>query len=298
MVYIPEGVFSAMPTPFKKDESLDLEAIRSLIQFYMKAGLNGVLVLGSSGELAMLTDREVEQAVDAAVDEANGKTRIIVGTGAPSTKKTIQFTKYAKDAGADAALVVTPYYFHPSAVGMKDHYVAVARETEFPIIVYNIPSFAGNVATPDMVYRFSQEEYIVGIKDSSGAIFDLTEIIRLSPQRLSVLCGWDPLLMAGLLLGAKGGMLGSAAVAPKLVLDLYKASLDKRVDEARDLQKRVHFIFRAMFVGTFPAALKTALNLMGLPGGFVRSPLENLKTAEIARVRFDLERAGVLEQLE
>jgi len=298
LVYTPEGIFSAMPTPFKKDESLDLDAIRTLIRFYIEAGLNGVLVLGTSGELAMLTDREVEQVVSAAVDEAKGKTRIVVGTGAPSTKKTVQLTQYAKDAGADAALVVTPYYFHPGAVGVKDHYVAVARETQFPIIVYNIPSFAGNAITPDMIYRFSQEEYIVGIKDSSGAIFDLTEIIRLSPQRISVLCGWDPLLMAGLFLGAKGGMLGTAAVAPKLVLDLYKASLDKRVDEARDLQKRVHFIFRAMFVGTFPAALKAALNLMGLPGGFVRSPLENLKTAEMARVRFDLERAGVLEQLE
>ena len=298
MVYTPEGIFSAMPTPFKKDESLDLEGIRTLIQFYMEAGLSGVLVLGTSGELTMLTDRELEQVVDTAVDEANGKTKVIVGTGMPSTRKTIQFTKYVKDAGADAALVVTPYYFHPSAVGMKDHYVAIARETRFPIIVYNIPSFAGNAITPDMIYRFSQEEYIVGIKDSSGAIFDLTEIIRLSPKRFSILCGWDPLLMAGLLLGAKGGMLGSAAVAPKLVLDLYKASLEKRVDEARDLQKRVHFIFRAMFVGTFPAALKAALNLVGLPGGFVRSPLENLKTAEMARVRFDLERAGVLEQLE
>jgi len=287
-----------MPTPFEKDESLDLEAMRTLIRFYMKAGLNGILVLGTSGELAMLTDREVEQAVDAAVDEANGKTKIIIGTGTPSTKKTIQFTKYAKNAGADAALVVTPYYFHPTAVGMKNHYVAVARETKFPIIVYNIPSFAGNTITPNMIYRLSQEKYIVGIKDSSGAIFDLTEIIRLSPQRLSILCGWDPLLMTGLLLGAKGGMLGTAAVAPKLLLDLYKACLDKRVDEARDLQKKVHFIFRAMFVGTFPAALKAALNLMGLPGGFVRSPLENLKTAEMARVRFDLERAGVLEQLE
>jgi len=298
LVYTPEGIFSAMPTPFEKDESLDLEAMRTLIRFYMKAGLNGILVLGTSGELAMLTDREVEQAVDAAVDEANGKTKIIIGTGTPSTKKTIQFTKYAKNAGADAALVVTPYYFHPTAVGMKNHYVAVARETKFPIIVYNIPSFAGNTITPNMIYRLSQEKYIVGIKDSSGAIFDLTEIIRLSPQRLSILCGWDPLLMTGLLLGAKGGMLGTAAVAPKLLLDLYKACLDKRVDEARDLQKKVHFIFRAMFVGTFPAALKAALNLMGLPGGFVRSPLENLKTAEMARVRFDLERAGVLEQLE
>ena len=287
-----------MPTPFEKDESLDPEAMRTLIRFYMKAGLNGILVLGTSGELAMLTDREVEQAVDAAVDEANGKTKIIIGTGTPSTKKTIQLTKYAKNAGADAALVVTPYYFHPSAIGMKDHYVAVARETKFPIIVYNIPSFAGNAITPDMIYRFLQEKYIVGIKDSSGAIFDLTETIRLSPQRFSILCGWDPLLMAGLLLGAKGGMLGTAAVAPKLLLDLYKACLDKRVDEAGDLQKRVHLIFRAMFVGTFPAALKAALNLMGLPGGFVRSPLENLKTAEMARVRFDLERAGVLEQLE
>ena len=155
MVYTPEGIFSAMPTPFKKDESLDLEALRTLIQFYMKAELNGVLVLGTSGELAMLKDREVEQVVDTAVDEANGKTKIIVGTGAPSTKKAIQFTKYAKDAGADAALIVTPYYFHLSAVGIKDHYVAVARETQFPIIVYNIPSFAGNAATPDMIYRLS-----------------------------------------------------------------------------------------------------------------------------------------------
>jgi 4-hydroxy-tetrahydrodipicolinate synthase len=294
LAFLPEGIFSAMPTPFRKDESLDVEAIRTLVQFYTKAGLSGVLVLGTSGELAMLTDKEVQEVVDAAVDEAAGQTKIVVGTGMPSTRKTIQFTKYARDAGADAALVVAPYYFHPNSQGIKEHYVAVARQTRFPIIVYNIPSFSATTITPEMIDTFSREDNIVAIKDSSGRLFDVVEMIRLSPPEFSILCGWDPLFMVSLFHGAKGGMLGSAAVAPRLLLDLYEASMSRRVNEAIELQRRVNLVFRAMFIGTYPAALKAALNLIGLPGGFVRTPLENLKEPEIARVRLDLETAGIL----
>jgi 4-hydroxy-tetrahydrodipicolinate synthase len=287
-----------MPTPFRKDESLDLEAVQTLVRFYAKAKLDGVLALGTSGELAMLTDNEVEKVVDTTVDEAAGRIKVIVGTGTPSTTRTVRLTRYARDAGADAALVVTPYYFHPSPRGIEDHYVAIARETHFPIIAYNIPSFAGNVITADMIHAFSQEDYIVGIKDSSGAAFDLNEMIQLSPRRLSILCGWDPLFMTSLLLGAKGGMLGSAAVAPELLSNLYKSTIEGKSDLAINLQKKVHYLFRAMFVGTFPAALKASLNLLGLPGGFVRRPLENLTAVEIASVRSNLERAGVLEPVE
>jgi len=296
MTFKPEGIYPVVPTPFKKDETLDLESLRELIHYYIEAGVHGVFINGSVGEYHMLSDDEAKKVINTTLDEARGKTKVVSGVGTPSTKRTIEMAKYAKDAGVDGVVIVTPYFYHPTDYGLKEHFIKVARCVEIPIIIYNVPFLSGNKLNPSMMYRFAEEEYIVGVKDSSGNIFDLTETLRLTPNRISVIIGWDSLLMAGLQMGAKGGFLGSAAIAPKLLLQLYQATLDKRYEEALQLQKRVHFIMRSMFVGNFPAGVKAALNLLGLPGGYVRSPLENLKVSEISRVRYDLERAGILHE--
>ena len=181
MIFRPEGIYPVVPTPFKKDETLDLEAIRVLIRYYVDAGVHGVFINGSVGEHPMLSDDEAREVIDTVVDEVRGKTRVISGTGGPSTKRTIDLTKYAKNAGVDGVVVVTPYFYHPTDLGLKEHFIKVARSTEIPMVVYNVPFLSGNKITPDMMYRFAEEDYIVGIKETPGNVFDLMETLRLAP---------------------------------------------------------------------------------------------------------------------
>ncbi|WP_424359310.1 4-hydroxy-tetrahydrodipicolinate synthase [Methanocella sp. MCL-LM] len=295
-MYHPRGVYGAMPTPFKRNGDLDGGLLSELVAHFEDTGINGLLVMGTAGEFALMNEAERRAVVDIAVDAAK-KIELIINAGSASTRETIQLAKYIKDAGADAVVAVEPYFFHPTQEGIARHYLTIASAIDFPVIAYNIPSFAGNRMAPDILEEFARDDRIVGLKDSEGDAAKLSEFIFRSPKNFSVLVGMDSLVSSGLAIGAEGMAIGSACIAPRICAEMYRAMTNKKYDKAFELQKSLDHAIRAMQVGTFPAAIKYALTLQGFPAGHVRAPLQELTDAERIVVEDHLRNAGINEEL-
>lgn len=293
-MYHPEGVFPAMPVPFKKNGDLDEASLKELIKYFEGTGVNGLLIMGTAGEFAMLSEAERRKVIDIAVDTAK-KLDLIVNTGYASTRETVTLTKYAKDAGADAAIVVEPYFYHPSPGGMAKHFLTVADRADFPVMAYNIPPFAGNFLTPDIMDEFAKDERIVGIKDSEGSPLKLLEFIARAPRNFSVMVGVDGLASYGIAMGAKGMMIGGASMAPGLCVEMYDSLKKGDHKKAFDLQNRFSSVIKAMMVGTFPAAIKYAMDVRKVPAGYVRAPLESLSGPQKKEVERYLRQAKVIK---
>ncbi len=295
-MYHPQGVYPAIPTPFKGNGDLDVGLLRELIVYFEASGVDGLLVMGTAGEFAMMSDAERRIVVDVVMSSVRGL-QTIFNAGWASTRETIALARYVRDAGADAAIVVAPYFYHPTPEGIARHYLEVARAADLPVIAYNIPAFAGNRITPDALDAFAADERVVGIKDSGGDAAALAEFVRRAPGEFAVLVGADSLASAGLALGARGVTIGSAAIAPELCAGLYGAMKSGDHCRAFALQKQLDHAIRAMQVGTFPAALKYAMKLRGHPAGHVRAPLQDLTGAERRTVATRLKDAGIVEEL-
>jgi len=278
-LYHPRGVYPAIPTPFKKNGELDETGLRDLVSYYESTGVNGVLALGTIGEFAMMTDKERKRAADIIVGTAD-KLEVIANAGYPSTRETISMALYLKDLGADAVIVIEPYFYHPTAKGLTRHYMDIAEKADMPIMAYNIPQFSGNTLIPDIMDSFAEDDRIVGLKDSGGDPLRLMEFIRRAPDGFSVMVGADPLVSYGICMGAKGMMTGSSAIAPDICVEIYRAIKDNDMKRIFTLQGLLNGTILAMNVGTFPAAAKYILRQKGLPGGYVRPPLEELSDAD------------------
>ncbi len=295
-MYHPQGVYPAIPTPFKRNGDLDEVGLRDLVSYYESTGVNGVLALGTIGEFAMMTEQERKRAADIVVGAVD-RLEVIINAGYPSTRDTIRMARYLKDLGVDAVIAVEPYFYHPSPEGMAKHYLAIAEEADMPVMAYNIPQFAGNELTPEILDAFSKEERIVGIKDSEGDIVKLQRFIDLAPHDFSVMVGWDGLVSYGLYIGASGMMVGSASVAPDICVAMYKAIKEKDLDKVLVAQKELNHFIKAMQVGTFPASVKYMLSKQGLPGGHVRHPLEGLSDEQKKQVDIHLTVATAMREL-
>ncbi|BAI60731.1 dihydrodipicolinate synthase [Methanocella paludicola SANAE] len=278
-MYHPAGVYPAMPTPFMRNGDLDETGLRDLVSYFNNTGVNGLLVLGTIGEFAMMSGQERRRAAEIIVGAAD-KLEIIANAGCPSTRETIRMALFLKDIGVDAVIAVEPYFYHPTAKGMARHYLDIAEKADMPVMAYNIPQFSGNRLTPDIMDAFAGDGRIVGLKDSEGDPVKLMEFIRRAPEGFSVMVGADPLVSYGICMGAKGMLIGSASVAPRACVEMYRAAIDGDMDKTFAMQGRLNDIIRAMSVGTFPAAVKYMLSGQGLPGGHVRPPLEGLSDAE------------------
>lgn len=278
-MYHPAGVYPAMPTPFMRNGDLDETGLRDLVSYFNNTGVNGLLVLGTIGEFAMMSEQERRRAAEIIVGAAD-KLEIIANAGCPSTRETIRMALFLKDIGVDAVIAVEPYFYHPTAKGMARHYLDIAEKADMPVMAYNIPQFSGNRLTPDIMDAFAEDGRIVGLKDSEGDPVKLMEFIRRAPEGFSVMVGADPLVSYGICMGAKGMLIGSASVAPRACVEMYRAAIDGDMDKTFAMQGRLNDFIRAMSVGTFPAAVKYMLSGQGLPGGHVRSPLEGLSDAE------------------
>jgi 4-hydroxy-tetrahydrodipicolinate synthase len=285
-----------MPTPFKRNGDLDTERLRELIAYFESTGVDGLLIMGTAGEFAMMNEAERRLVVDVAMSTVRDL-ETIVNAGWASTRETIKLAKYAKDAGADAAIAVEPYFYHPTQDGIARHYLDIAMATDFPVIAYNIPSFAGNRITADIMDAFGKDDRIVGMKDSGADAAALADFIFRAPRGFSVLVGADSLASAGLAIGAHGLTIGSASIAPELCVELYQAMRSGNHCLAFELQKRLDHAIRAMQQGTFPAAIKYAMELRGHPAGCVRAPLQELTDRERKVVEIYLRNAGIMKEL-
>ena len=296
----PTGVMPAMVTPFNKDESINEEQLRNLVNHFIEQGVTGLVPCGTTGEFVNMTFEERLKVIEIVVDEANGRVPVIAGTGETGTKLVIDASLAATDIGADAVIIVTPYYLKPKAKGLYDHYYTICEKTDIPIVLYNIPVCTGVELPWTVVEDLVDIENIVAIKDSSGDYKYHSALLEKVSDKISVLIGWDELVLGSLAGGSAGCILGSANVIPKIWLEIYDHVKNNRLQEAQELQKKVQKIAR-MLINSGALGAKECLNLMGIPAGYTRSPIimgDALSYEFRDEFRVELEKLGLIEKKE
>jgi 4-hydroxy-tetrahydrodipicolinate synthase len=267
-------LLTAMVTPFRDDYSLDLDGAQQLARHLFETGTDAVVVAGSTGEAATLSEHEKGELFRAVVEAADGRGRVIAGTGTYDTAETITLNGLAEKAGCDAVLVVTPYYSRPPQRGLIAHFTKVAESTDLPVILYNIPSRTACLIEPDTVLRLaSQVENIVAVKDSTGDFQSMSRIVKESPPDFDVYSGDDWAAFASAMLGA----VGLVSVASHLVGDRIREMLELAFGGDAAAARKIHEdllpIFKGLFVTSNPIPVKAALEIAGRPAGPPRLPL-------------------------
>jgi len=287
-----KGIFPPLVTPFSEDGALDLPAFEANLDRYLAFDLAGYLVLGSNGEAQSLAEAEKLLLVEAARRRSNGRT-ILAGTGLESTQATIELTRKAADAGADAALVLTPHYYRTQMTldVLRRHFEAVAEASPIPVLLYTVPQFTGLPCPPELPAALAAHPGIAGMKDSSGDVALLGRILGSVPSAFAVLCGSAPVLYPALSLGAAGGILAVACCAPRPVAALYRAMERGDHRAARRLQLALSPLAAAVTSGYGVAGLKAAMDVAGFRGGAPRRPLQPVHPAARADIYPLLERA-------
>ena len=275
------GILVPHVTPFTRQGELDEEALRTCVRFWLEGGVSGLVPCGSNGEAPYLSREERQKVIETVVDEADGKVPVVAGTGSLSTRETIMFTKDAKDLGVDAALVVTPFYYKLSGREVYEHYSVLLEAVDLPIVLYSVPKFTGFSLEPSIVSRLAgQYENVVGIKDSSGSIGTIAEIIRLVNGSVSVLAGAADVTLPALMLGARGSIIAVANVFPE-ISRLYEAFKKDNYEEAIKLQQHASYLNEILVKRHNQlSAIKEALRIRGLPSGYPRRPVLPLKSEE------------------
>jgi 4-hydroxy-tetrahydrodipicolinate synthase len=289
-----KGVFPALITPFAKDETIDEEGFRALIQ-HVLPHVDGIVPCGTTGEFVYLDLDEKRKLLDIAVDEMKGQKYVIAGTGSCSTKHAIELTKYAKDIGASASLVVSPYYLNPTDKGQYEHYYQIAKQADFPIIMYNIPQCTGSFLSRRVIEDLAQIDNIVGLKDSSGNLPYTMEVLEKVEDKINVVIGHDEVVLPALAGGCKGLILASAQVFPDIWQEVYSAVKNGDLDKARKTQRKIQKLARIFvrYGGAVP--VKAALRMMGLSVGRTRKPLTEggvILHEDREEIRLELEKLG------
>ncbi len=291
-----KGIFPALVTPFKENEELDEEALRNLVNYLMK-DVDGFVAAGTTGEFVYLTEKERMRIIEIVIDEVAGKKPVIAGTGASSTKLTFELTKQAKEMGADAALVVTPYYFGITYKEIYEHYEKL-NELDFPIILYNIPQCTGAHKEWWTVEGLAELENIVGIKDSSGNFPFLASLFEKVGGKISIVCGHDEIGMAALASGADALILASANLIPDVWQEIYNAVQSKELERAQELQKKIQKLVRIITRTCAHEAVKTGLEHMGIKVGKSRKPTmpgDSFRKEDLEELRIELENLGKIK---
>lgn len=266
------GSIVAIVTPFRKGK-VDERTLGDLIEFQIANGTSGIVPCGTTGESATLSHEEHDRVVALTVEAVKRRVPVIAGTGSNSTEEAIALTKHAKQAGADGALLITPYYNKPTQEGLFRHYKAVADTVDLPLVLYNIPGRTGVNLLPVTVERLVSCPNIVAIKEGSGAVQQTSDIVQTCGERITVLSGDDPLTLPIMALGGKGVITVTANLLPKDMSAMVAAALANRWDEARRLHYKLSSLFAALFFETNPIPVKEALGLMGKIDPDVRLPL-------------------------
>jgi 4-hydroxy-tetrahydrodipicolinate synthase len=283
------GVLPAIITPFKRNSAMDLDTqglVRNL-GFLLSQGIHGVVPCGSTGESATLTFEEHEKVIEITVDKVNGKVPVVAGTGSNNTAEAVRLTKAAKDTGADGVLVISPYYNKPNRSGLIKHYTKIA-DLDIPVIMYNVPGRTGQNLEPDLVAELAKHPNIVGIKEASGNISQISRIIEdTRDEDFAVISGDDNMTLPIMALGGTGVISVAANVDPKRMVVMCEAMQKKEYSKALALHFALSPLLRAMFIDTNPIPVKKAVELMGMAGGPVRLPLDDLdekKTEQLKKV--------------
>ena len=279
------GVYPAMVTPFTDEEEIDVEGMRSNIAYLENGGVAGLVPCGSTGESATLSFDEHKKLVEITVDAAS--VPVIAGTGSNNTAEAVELTRYAQDAGADAALLIVPYYNKPMKSGLIKHFSAIAQACEIPIILYNIPGRTGINMDPETISTLAHEySNVAGVKEASANFTQISNIIEITRGlEFSVISGDDGLTLPMMALGATGVISVTADILPKQMGRLAQLCLEGNFAKARDVHYQLAPLFKALFIETNPIPIKKACDLLGLAGGPLRLPLTTMAEPNVVKLK-------------
>ncbi|MCB1756491.1 MAG: 4-hydroxy-tetrahydrodipicolinate synthase [Gammaproteobacteria bacterium] len=289
-----QGSLVALATPMHDDGAVDESALAGLIEFHIESGTDGIVSVGTTGESPTLTVPEHMQVIKKTVELVNKRIPVIAGTGGNSTAEAIEWTQTAKDYGADACLLVTPYYNKPTQEGLYQHFKLIAESVDIPQILYNVPGRTAVDMLPETTGRLAAVPNIVGIKEAFGTLERIRELLEICPGDFIVLTGDDATAMESILAGAKGDISVTANVAPAQMHKMCEAALRGDRATAESIEAQIGILHRALFVESNPIPVKWALAQMGLTGGGIRLPLTPLAERFHQEVRDALNKAGVL----
>lgn len=289
-----QGSLVAIVTPMLPDGQLDIPSLNALIDFHVAQGSDGIVIVGTTGESPTVDFEEHCLLIETAVKQVAGRIPVIAGTGANSTQEAVMLTKKAQALGADACLLVAPYYNKPSQEGLYQHFKAVADAVNIPQILYNVPGRTGCDISNDTVLRLAQHPNIIGIKDATGGIERGTDLLLRAPADFLVFSGDDATAMSLMLLGAKGVISVTANVAPKLMHEMCVAAIAGDAVSARDINAKLFGLHQKLFVEANPIPVKWVLNQMGLIGTGIRLPLTVLASSHHETLRAACKPAQIL----
>ena len=285
------GTYTAMVTPFDSRGAVDYGKIKDLIAIQIEGGVDGIVPVGTTGESPTLNYEEHRKVIEVAIESAKGKTKVIAGTGANSTKEAVELTEYARDAGADATLQVTPYYNKPSQEGLYRHFSEVA-DLGLPVVLYNVPGRTAREIEVDTVVRLSEHPNIAALKEAGGCVDRVSDVV--SRCDITVLSGDDALTFPMMAIGARGVISVASNVAPKPLSEMTHLALDGQWEPARQLHLKYYRLFCDLFVDTNPVPVKAAMAMMGLTEEVYRLPLCAMSDSKKEVLRSTLKNCGLI----
>ncbi len=290
-----QGAITAIVTPFRKDESLDLAALRNLVDFQIKNRIDGIVPCGTTGESPTLEHEEHERVVKTVIDAANGRAKVIAGAGSNSTKHAVELTKLAADLGADATLHVSPYYNKPTQEGLFRHFSEVAKASDLPVIVYNIKGrTAVNVETPTLARLAKEHSNIAAVKEASGDISQMQDVLNTLPKSFDVLSGDDNMTFPLMKLGGRGVISVASNIAPDEIKQLTGYCLAKNFAKAEELHNRLMPLFKGIFAETNPIPIKAALAMKGMIAESYRLPMCEMQPENREKLKKILEELKII----
>ncbi len=286
-----KGNIPAIITPFDKEDEVDQEGLKKNIDFLINH-IDGVVPCGTTGESPTLTYEEHKQVIGHVIDIVNGRVPVIAGTGSNSTREAIELTKHAAELGADASLIVAPYYNRPTQEGIYQHYKAIAKSCNLPLVVYNIPSRTGINIEPSTFEKLAKIDNIVGVKAASGNFGQMMKI--LDNTDLTLVSGDDNLTLPVLSIGGKGVISVASNIIPEAISEMISAFEKGDLETAREINYRYFKLFNAIFLETNPGPIKEAMKMMGLAAGHVRAPLVDLGDENREKLKSVLVELGLI----
>jgi 4-hydroxy-tetrahydrodipicolinate synthase len=288
-----QGAITAIVTPFK-DGKLDETAYRELVEFQIKGGIHGIVPCGTTGESATLSHEEHKRVVESCVDQVKKRVPVVAGTGSNNTAEALELTKHAQAAGADYALLITPYYNKPTQEGLYQHFKTIADNTSIPIVVYNVPSRTSVNLLPETVARLAEFPNIAAIKEATGDLKQCAKIVELCGDKIILLSGDDFTVLPLLAIGGKGVISVVSNVVPQDMAGMCEAFAKGDLATAQKIHYKMWPLMEAMFYETNPTPAKTALKMMGKITGEVRQPLCLMSPANEDKLRQVLQKYGLI----
>jgi 4-hydroxy-tetrahydrodipicolinate synthase len=281
MTKIFRGVYTAIITPFTNDGNVDYESLKKIIEFQIEKGVAGIVPCGTTGESPTLSHDEHDKVIEFTVKEVAGRVKVIAGTGSNSTDEAIRLTRHAKDVGVDGALVVSPYYNKPTQLGLYRHFKKIADEVDVPCVIYNIEGRTGvNVETDTLVKLMSECKNIVAVKEASGNIAQIKEVISKKNEDFCVLSGDDGIALDLIEAGGDGVISVASNVIPGIMVEMINCALDQKFEKAREHETELKNFFDVEFVETNPIPIKTAVAMMGMCEEVFRLPMCEIEKEE------------------